>query len=100
MCVNADIGRQFEFIQQTWLLGGSFHGLERETDPIIGCPTYLTIPTPQGPVRLNGPARPLTAVLGGGYFFMPSRTALRYLATGGWINPASATAVQNGSSPP
>ena len=71
-------------MQQTWLLGPSFPGLENETDPIIGPGGRFTIPTQQGPVRLKGPGRPLAAVLGGAYFFMPSRTALRYLAAGGW----------------
>ncbi len=34
MCVNVDIERQFEFIQQRWLLNPSFQGLQHETDPL------------------------------------------------------------------
>jgi hypothetical protein len=34
MCLNADIERQFEFIQQTWLRAPSFHGLRSEVDPV------------------------------------------------------------------
>ncbi|MFX5660650.1 hypothetical protein ABTE05_20005, partial [Acinetobacter baumannii] len=33
MCLNADIERQFEFGQQTWLAAPGFHGLESERDP-------------------------------------------------------------------
>jgi hypothetical protein len=84
ICVNADIGRQFEFVQQSWLLGANFHGLENEVDPVIGASPYFTIPTPQGPVRLPGPGEPFAQVRGGGYFFMASRKALRYFAQGGW----------------
>src|SRR5262249_27674023 len=35
MCLNADIERQFEFIQQTWVRAPSFHGLEKEVDPLV-----------------------------------------------------------------
>lgn len=34
MCINADIDRQFEFVQQTWISGRSFHGLRDEVDAI------------------------------------------------------------------
>ncbi|MBZ8132155.1 hypothetical protein [Afifella sp. IM 167] len=83
MCLNTDIERQFEFIQQTWLLGKSFHGLEDEVDPVLGPPSgegAFTIPTPRGPVRVPGLTRFVT-VRGGGYFFVPGRRALRYLAS-------------------
>ena len=83
MCLNADIGRQFEFIQQTWLLGRSFHGLEDEVDPLLGQahrgPRTFTVHTQQGPVRLRT-AQDFVTVKGGGYFFIPGRDALRYLA--------------------
>ncbi len=79
MCLNADIERQFEFVQQTWLLGRSFAGLENERDPVLaanGAGAVFTIPTHQGPLRLAGLAA-FTRVRGGGYFFMPSRRAIR-----------------------
>ena len=81
MCLNADIERQFEFVQQTWLLGRSFAGLENECDPVLaanGAGAVFTIPTHQGPLRLAGLAA-FTRVRGGGYFFMPSRRAIRFL---------------------
>jgi Dyp-type peroxidase family len=82
MCVNADIERQFEFLQQTWILGPNFHGLDDEIDPIVGYRgrgDSMTVPTPRGPVRLKGLEKFVTT-LGGGYFFLPSRSALRVLS--------------------
>lgn len=83
MCVNADIERQFEFIQQSWLLNPSFSGLERETDPLPGHetpPRVLTIATEDGPLRLRGMSD-FVRMRGGGYFFMPGRAAYHFLAT-------------------
>ncbi len=37
-CLCADLERQFEFVQQTWIGSSSFHGLTGEVDPIIGSP--------------------------------------------------------------
>ena len=36
MCLNTDIDRQFEFVQQTWLLNSSFATLFQEVDPLVG----------------------------------------------------------------
>ena len=82
MCVNADIERQFEFLQQTWILGQNFHGLDDEIDPLVGHRgprDSMSIPMPRGPLRLRGLARFVTT-RGGGYFFLPSRSALRALS--------------------
>jgi deferrochelatase/peroxidase EfeB len=80
MCVNADIERQFEFLQQSWILGANFHGLEDEVDPIVGCKgKSMVVPTPSGPLKLQA-LREFVKVLGGGYFFMPSRSAVAWLA--------------------
>ncbi|MEW6640457.1 MAG: cytochrome P450 [Pseudomonadota bacterium] len=81
--VCADIERQFEFIQQSWISSPVFHGLTDEPDPITatavpGAPRVFTIPTHAGPVILDG-MQSFTAVRGGGYFFLPSRSAMRYL---------------------
>jgi deferrochelatase/peroxidase EfeB len=79
MCLNADIERQFEFIQKTWLLNRNIHGLENEVDPIMGRGRRsFTIPTPNGPLRLDID-HDFVHMIGGGYFFMPGRAALRYL---------------------
>ena len=36
MCLNGDLERQFEFIQQTWVNSQFFHGLAGEVDAIVG----------------------------------------------------------------
>ena len=84
VCVAANIERQFEFVQQTWLNSTKFSGLHDEKDPLLGDqPTdgggVLTIPGAPVRRRLTGIPRFVT-VRGGGYFFMPGITALRYLA--------------------
>ncbi len=84
-----DIERQFEFVQQFWANAPAFHGLEREPDPFIGsdpidpvkggsCPRVFTIPTPAGPVQIDG-LKKFVHTRAGGYFFMPSRSALGWL---------------------
>lgn len=82
MCLNVDIERQFEFIQQTWLLAPSFHGLECERDAMLSgrdpAANHFTIPTPGGPLRLPCMSD-FIKVLGGAYFFLPGRRALQYL---------------------
>lgn len=82
MCINADIERQFEFLQQTWILGSNFHGLDDEVDPIVGYRGQndaMTIPTGRGPVRVEG-LKKFVTVLGGAYFFVPGKTATRALS--------------------
>lgn len=82
MCLNADIERQFEFLQQTWISSPSFNGLGGEADPLVSTTTgrrIFTIPQTFGPQRVQFP-RSFVTVKGGGYFFLPSRAALRYLA--------------------
>ena len=82
MCLNADIERQFEFIQQTWVLNPRFHGLQNEADPMLAgtiSEVRMTIPTPNGPLPVKG-LEDFVTVRGGGYFFMPGRACIRYLA--------------------
>jgi Dyp-type peroxidase family len=95
ICLNASIERQFEFIQQNWINDSSFGGLNREDDPIVG-PRLdnakagsMTLPPPAetrlrrrvGVPELKVPGlSQFVTVKGGGYFFLPSLTALRYLA--------------------
>jgi Dyp-type peroxidase family len=83
MCVNVDIERQFEFIQQRWLVNPSFHGLPGETDASLSSAKF-TVPTEHGPVQLTG-LHQFVTTRGGAYFFLPSRTALQFLAKlGSW----------------
>ena len=79
-CFNANIERQFEFVQQSWVNAPTFHGLRREPDPLmdpVGKGSF-TIPTSNGPIQLNDMQTYVT-MKGGGYFFMPGRATLRYL---------------------
>ena len=85
LCVNANIERQFEFVQQTWIDNPSFNGLYDERDPIFGqagggAVGPMTIPRRPVRRRLGGLGGFVT-VRGGAYFFLPSLRALRYLAT-------------------
>ncbi|MGA7322990.1 MAG: hypothetical protein WBX25_00555, partial [Rhodomicrobium sp.] len=82
MCVNGDIERQFEFIQQTWIVSPYFHGLGKENDPVIAPIRHdstFTIPTHRGPITLRNMQTFIT-MRGGAYFFLPSRSAMRFLS--------------------
>lgn len=88
ICFNTQIGRQFEFIQQTWLNSPKFEGLYEDDDPLTGdrggneqAPGG-TFTIQHHPVRkrISGMPRFVT-VRGGGYFFMPGISAVRYLAS-------------------
>ncbi|HEV7661544.1 MAG TPA: hypothetical protein VGO55_17025 [Allosphingosinicella sp.] len=89
MCLNSELERQFEFIQQTWVMAMQFMGVENEVDSILGRGkkkdgdtrklARLTIPTPNGPIYLQG-LRDVVTVRGGGYFFLPSKSALAWLS--------------------
>jgi deferrochelatase/peroxidase EfeB len=82
MCLNGDLERQFEFIQQTWLRNPAFHGLTCEMDPILGDGSEgtcsFTVPTRDGPVRLSSLSS-FVRTLGGGYFFLPGKRLVDYL---------------------
>ena len=90
ICLNANIARQFEFVQSAWVMGTKFDGLPDESDPLLGTrlpapdgtrTDGFSIPQPAGPdQRLSGLPQFVT-VLGGAYFFLPGIRALRYLAT-------------------
>ena len=83
MCLNGDLERQFEFVQQTWVQSPTFHGLANERDPLLGDAGGqggFTIPSRGGPLRVDG-LRRFVQTRGGGYFFLPGRRFLTYLAT-------------------
>lgn len=84
VCLVADIGRQFEFVQHHWLNGRNFASLG-EVDPLTGSQvlgsSIFTEPTL--PVACTHDAvTEFTTTRGGGYFFLPSLAALRRLAAG------------------
>jgi Dyp-type peroxidase family len=84
--VNANIERQFEFIQHSWMNIPLFGTLYDEVDPLIGDPSRtesqridLSIPSHPIRERIEGIPRFVT-VRAGGYFFLPGIRALRTLA--------------------
>ena len=83
ICLNANLARQYEFVQHTWVNNPVFNGLEDETDPLVGRRSskrsYFT--TPARPVRRRYTELPqFVHVRGGAYFFLPGIRALRFLA--------------------
>ncbi|SCK52043.1 Dyp-type peroxidase family [Variovorax sp. HW608] len=80
MCINASIERQFEFVQQRWLLNPSFSGLEDETDALLGSRNGRGFNLPGCPGRQAAGLSRFVTMRGGGYFFLPGRAALRVLA--------------------
>ncbi|HSU88573.1 MAG TPA: Dyp-type peroxidase, partial [Terriglobia bacterium] len=83
MAINADIGRQFEFVQQTWLNNPEFGGLYNDKDPISSNQAddgSMAVPRDHVRLRFEGLSR-FVRVRGGGYFFLPGMTALKFLAS-------------------
>ena len=84
ICLNANIARQFEFIQHTWVNNPKFDGLYDDVDPLMGprgdagaSHTTQGVPVRE---RVSGLPRFVTT-RGGAYFFLPGIRAIRYLAT-------------------
>jgi Dyp-type peroxidase family len=84
ICLNADIERQFEFVQQNWINNTVFGGLADEQDGLVGAPggTPGCFTVQSQTVRqrtLKIPA--FITVKGGEYFFLPGLSTLRYIAS-------------------
>jgi hypothetical protein len=88
-CLNANISRQFEFLQNAWIANTKFSGVTGESDPLLGnresipgCPVTgnFTIPGDGTPRRRVSGLPQFVTVRGGAYFFLPSLRALRYFA--------------------
>lgn len=87
-CFNANIGRQFEFIQNTWVNNQKFAGLYEDADPITGF--HDPFGTGKEAGAFTVPAEPLrqrytglfswVVTRGGAYFFMPGVNAVRFLS--------------------
>ena len=82
MGLCGDIERQFEFVQQSWLKGSSFHDLSCEKDPVLCAGERdargMCVPSSNGPIRL-APMPSVVTVRGGGYFFLPGRQLIDLL---------------------
>ncbi|HUB45363.1 MAG TPA: hypothetical protein VMB73_10295 [Acetobacteraceae bacterium] len=91
LCLNANISRQFEFVQNAWLSSTKFDGLAGESDPVTGNRLPLrsgsatdgfSLPQQNGAARRLATVPAFVTVRGGGYFFLPGVRALRFLAQG------------------
>jgi deferrochelatase/peroxidase EfeB len=89
ICLGANIGRQFEFVQNAWLMGTRFDGLSSEADPLLGhrlpdpdgsLTDGFSMPVGTGPDRRISGLPQFVTVQGGAYFFLPGISALRYLS--------------------
>ena len=95
ICLNANIARQFEFVQGAWIASAKFAALSGEQDPLLG----NREPFPAPPVgtatqKTDGFSRPgappnckyssglpqFVTVRGGAYFFLPGLAALKWIA--------------------
>ncbi len=89
ICLNGNILRQFEFLQNAWIANTKFAAMSGESDPLLGdrraiwgCPVTagFNIPKADGlRDRVSGLEQFVT-VRGGAYFFLPSLRVLRYFA--------------------
>ena len=83
MCLAANLSRQFEFVQHTWLNNATFNGLYDDADPLTGnrCSASAAFTVQARPVRRRHQGLPqFVRIRGGAYFFLPGISALRYLA--------------------
>lgn len=87
-CFNADINRQFEFIQYTWSNYPKFKQLYSDPDPFIGVKEnrpegvvqQFTIPQETANEYITG-LKSFVTVKGGAYFFFPSVKVIEFLGT-------------------
>jgi Dyp-type peroxidase family len=81
LIIQADIERQFEFIQKEWMHGGEFIGLDpNEQDPITGIGgdgSQMVVPGAKQPFLFDLPT--FVKVRGGEYLFVPGLKALEGL---------------------
>ena len=84
LVLNADIERQFEFVNQNWINNSGFAGIQDERDPLVGRrdegPNLFSVQGEPARVR-KGPLQEFVTVKGGEYFFLPGIAALEYLAS-------------------
>ena len=94
MIINADLSRQFEFVQQQWFnFGNDFH-LANDQDPLLGNHGINENCRGEGRMVIEGDAKTnkppyfcsrmptLVETRGGDYFFVPSLTCLRMIGLG------------------
>ena len=92
--LNADLSRQFEFVQQQWINFGNDFRLANDQDPLLGNHGLDAEGRGAGRMVIEGDARTNTPpyfcsnmptfveTRGGDYFFVPSMTCLRMIGLG------------------
>jgi deferrochelatase/peroxidase EfeB len=95
LCLNANIARQFEFVQGAWIASAKFAALTGEQDPLLGnrepFPASPVVKVPQTTDGFSRPSAPpncryssglpqFVHVRGGAYFFLPGLAALKWIA--------------------
>jgi deferrochelatase/peroxidase EfeB len=92
--LNADLSRQFEFVQQQWINFGNDFRLANDKDPLLGNHGIDAEGRGAGRMVIEGDARTNTPpyfcsnmptfveTRGGDYFFVPSMTCLRMIGLG------------------
>jgi Dyp-type peroxidase family len=85
ICLNGNIARQFEFVNDTWLNDPKFAGLYDDADPLVA-PSQpfggtFTVQSETLRERVKEVPR-FVSVRGGAYFFLPGLAATRWLAGG------------------
>ncbi|MET0586946.1 MAG: hypothetical protein ABWZ75_00355 [Novosphingobium sp.] len=88
ICLNANISRQFEFVQGSWLASPYFAGLSGEQDPMLGnrlpvsgggtSDAFAYVDGSGCPRLLSGLPQFVT-VKGGAYFFLPGLRGLEMI---------------------
>jgi Dyp-type peroxidase family len=92
--INADLSRQFEFVQEQWMQYGNDLKLSNDRDPLLGnhganqngrgagCMVIEGDAATGKPPYFCGRLPTLVETRGGDYFFVPSMTCLRMIAMG------------------
>lgn len=90
ICLGANILRQFEFVQDAWLMNTKFAGLSGQSDPLLGnrepllsgdSTDHFTMPQVNSPAQCQKGLPQFVTVRGGAYFFMPGLKALQFIST-------------------
>jgi len=84
LCISAKVMNTLEFLQQAWINDGGFMNLADERDPLVGLQeegSTFSIPKKQVRRRIHG-IETFNVLRGGEYLFMPSLSALKWLADG------------------
>ncbi len=92
ICLNANISRQFEFLQNAWTMNSKFSALSDENDPLVGNRDAIVGRPREGRFTMPNDVRvrrrlsaipQFVTMRGGAYFFLPGIRALKYFAQAG-----------------